>query len=263
MNLEVKPLDKQKSTKSYPIPLTSFVQLIVGSRGSGKSNLLISELINPLLLKGRFHQIYLFSPTAKIDSKFEIVKNQKLTIINKSLINLLKKEKKHQKIMDGVNDIPEYEAQDVNFVDDFDFDLLKEVIDENKYISETYGKKYCNKTLFLFDDLASSKFFNDARFKKYIFNSRHFEISSIILTQSYYAIPKSIRLNISQLILFEIPNQKELKEIYAENNSGLDYLEFKEVYEYVHQQSYNFININYFNPKKKRIYKNFTESIQI
>jgi hypothetical protein len=265
MSLEIKPLDKQKATTISPIPQTSFVQYIVGGRGAGKSSMLINQLLNPGLLKGRFHEVYIISPTAKLDAKFNILRDTTITIPNKKLISILKKQNRNalKNILDDPNNPGDYStlAKEVQFIDDLDLDMLMDIINEQKYITENFGKQYANKILFVFDDMISSKLFDNRIFKKFIFNSRHYEISTIILSQSYYGLPKALRLNVSQLILYEISNQKELKSIYEENNAGLNEKAFLELYQQVHDTPYQFFNINYFNPRQHRLYQNFTKQL--
>ena len=233
---------------------------VVGARGLGKSTMLINMLLNKNMLSKRFHQIYIISPTAILDSKFDILRDSEITIPNKKLIALLKKLNKKKDIFEPIphNEHIENSALPIEFKEEIDLDFLKDIIEEQKYVVSSFGKQYADKILFIFDDMIGSKIFDSRPFKQFIYRSRHYEISNIVLSQSYYAFPKTLRLNISELILFEISNIRELKDIYNENNSGLEEKEFLELYKGIMEESFSFLTINFFNPKKYRLYKNFS-----
>ena len=261
------PLDKQRVQKIAPIPLTSFLSYVVGGRGQGKSTMLINMIMNKNLLSNRFNDIYVISPTAKLDAKFNIVRDAEITVVNKPLNNILRKEQKNnlKKILSNPNDIHDIDdtPNEVQFLEEPSLEFFEDIIKEQKYIIEKYGKKVADKILIILDDCIGNKTLNSQTFKKFIFNSRHYEVSVMILSQSYYALPKSLRLNVSQLILFEIANQKELATIYEENSIGLEAKEFMAIYKEIINEAFAFANINYFNPRGKRLYKNFTDLIEI
>ena len=106
--------------------------------------------------------------------------------------------------------------------------------------------------LMICDDLAADKFFTTESVGKFVFNSRHRKVSLIITTQSYKCISKKIRLNNSQLVLFETGNEKELKDIYEENCCKLNFNEFMELYKYCTDIPFGFIVVNYQNLKNFR-----------
>jgi len=65
---------------------------------------------------------------------------------------------------------------------------------------------------------------------KNIANSRHKNLSFIIISQSYFQILKTVRLNITCWILFHTGNRKELDLIYEENNCGYSAKEFEKIF---------------------------------
>jgi hypothetical protein len=78
-----------------------------------------------------------------------------------------------------------------------------------------------------------------------------------MVSQAYREIPKTVRTQFSALILFEIPNQKEIEVIYEENPVGLKRQIWQKVYEAAVEGPYNFMFINYQRPRDLRIMKNF------
>lgn len=88
-------------------------------------------------------------------------------------------------------------------------------------------------------------------------NHRHYSASLIIVSQAYKEIPKTIRTNFSALILFEIPNDKEVEVIYEENSLYMKRPQWQEAYEYAVDGDHDFMYINYQKPKRLRLMKNF------
>ncbi len=117
---------------------------------------------------------------------------------------------------------------------------------------ETYGKKKSAPILIILDDVVGEL---DARRKEFLkksyFGLRHFNGSIILLSQQYKSIPKSVRLNCSDTILFEVANEAELKDITDEQNVPKN--NFLNIYDFaIHVQPYSFLCIRHKNPKKKR-----------
>ena len=146
-----------------------------------------------------------------------------------------------------------------DFMDELSIGYLNEMIKKQKYIIDTFGKKYCNQVLLVLDDCIESKLLNDKRFRSFIFKSRHYNISVYFISQSYYSLSKPLRNNNTQFIIFSTGNIKELRSIYEQNNNGLSWKEFYECYNVATDRPYGFLNINYDNAKKYRIIDNFKE----
>lgn len=97
----------------------------------------------------------------------------------------------------------------------------------------------------------------------YVIKHRHYSSSCIIVTQAYKAVPKTIRSNCNAVILFEIPNLKELQVIYEENPEGMNEKEWRQVYAHCTKDPFSFMYINNKFKKGERIFKNFDSMITI
>ena len=260
--IEIKALDNQvNKSKVSIIPKPPFTMMICASKGGGKSTLILNMLLNPQIFRNKFNQIYIMSPTATLDSKTDVLRRESILLKNRALYNRLKRKMRNEILSSDIdfedfNDIPT-NLDDSNFIDNLDLDFIEDKIDEQRKIIETYGKNIADHILFVLDDLASeTKTFMSARFKRLVFLSRHYKISIIMTTQAYFSIPKAIRLNNSQLILFETGNEKELKTIHEENSS-LSFNEFIRLYNECIDVDFGFLMINYQNPKKYRYSNQF------
>lgn len=267
---KIRPLDKQISNSGPTfLPKTSFTASLIASKGSGKSTLLINMLINPQLLNNRFNEVYLISPTSSLDEKFNILKNTNVKTLNKPLINLLKSNNNNNsnQLFGNDNEISvDYELKmtDEDFISKPSIEFLDDLIKQQKFIINKYGKKNVNKILLIYDDCINDKIFRNRNFIGLIFNSRHYEISIIISSQTYFDVPKDIRLNASLVILYNTSNVKELKNIYDENSCGLSFDQFKILFEdFTEKRAFGFLVFNYLNNSEHRIQNCFEEFINL
>lgn len=130
--------------------------------------------------------------------------------------------------------------------------------------SHEKSKHMANRILFIFDDLVGSTLFNNSRdspFKRLNTNHRHYSASILMVTQAYKEIPKTVRTNFSGLIIFEIPNDKEIQVIFEENPNYLKHDEWMELYEYCTEGDHSFLYINYQKPKRLRLMRNFDQVV--
>lgn len=72
---------------------------------------------------------------------------------------------------------------------------------------------------------------------------------------------ETVRTNFSGLIVFEIPNDKEIQVIFEENPNYLKHEEWMELYEYCTEGDHSFLFINYQKPKRLRLMRNFDQVV--
>ena len=59
---------------------------------------------------------------------------------------------------------------------------------------------------------------------------RKLNISLCFLTQSYFSVPKDVRLNCTHYILFKLNNKRELQNIAINHSVDIDYKDFIKIY---------------------------------
>ena len=59
---------------------------------------------------------------------------------------------------------------------------------------------------------------------------RKLNISLVFITQSYFAVPKNIRLNSTHYFIMKIPNKQELQQIAFNHSSDIDFKDFMNLY---------------------------------
>ena len=88
---------------------------------------------------------------------------------------------------------------------------------------------------------------------------RKLTISLCFLTQSYFSVPKAVRLNCTHYILFKLNNKRELLNIVINHPTDIDYKTFIKIYRHCIKQPFNFLTTD--TPKDKKVIKNFDDTL--
>ena len=59
---------------------------------------------------------------------------------------------------------------------------------------------------------------------------RKLNISIVFVTQSYFKVPKDVRLNSTNFLIMKIPNKRELQQIALNHSSDIDFKDFMKIY---------------------------------
>ena len=86
---------------------------------------------------------------------------------------------------------------------------------------------------------------------------RKLNISLCFLTQSYFSVPKDVRLSCTHCIIFKLNNKRELQNIVINHSADIDYKGFVNIYRDCTKDPYNFLTIDTTQPVDKRFKKNF------
>ena len=78
-------------------------------------------------------------------------------------------------------------------------------------------------------DMLSNKKLNPL-VTKLIIRGRKLNISLVFITQSYFIVPKNIRLNSTHYFIMRTPNKQEFQQIVFDHSSNIDYQEFTILY---------------------------------
>ena len=66
-------------------------------------------------------------------------------------------------------------------------------------------------------------------------------ISLVFITQSYFAMPKNVRLNSKHYFIVKIPNKRELQRIASNSLSDIDFKDFMNLYKKCTEKPYPFL----------------------
>ena len=83
-------------------------------------------------------------------------------------------------------------------------------------------------------DMINNKKLNSIVTKLFI-RGRKLMISLVFITQSYFKVPKDVRLNSTHFFIMKIPNKRELQQIALNHSSDIDFKDFIKIYNNVLQ----------------------------
>ena len=194
------------------IPDHPYRILIIGGSGSGKTNTLLN-LINE---QKYIEKIYLYAKDLS-EPKYEyLIKNRKNTGI------------KH--LNDG-NAFTEYSS------------MMDDVYKNINF----YNSNRKRKILIVFDNMIAD-FMTNKKFqsiiKELFIRCRKLNISLVFITQSYFSVPKDVRLNATRHLIMKINNKRELQNIATNHSADIDYKDFIKIYRECIKEPYNFLTID-------------------
>ena len=112
---------------------------------------------------------------------------------------------------------------------------------------KNYNHHKENKTLIVFDDMIAdiinNKKLNSIVTELFI-RGRKLNISLVFITQSYFKVPKDVRLNTTHFFIMKIPNKRELQETAINHSSDIDFNDFIRIYKKCTDKPYSFL-VNY------------------
>jgi len=192
--------------------------LLIGTMGSGKTSLLINFVKK--LYKKVFDRVYVFMPSTSRQS------------LNPNIFDVLPE----NQLFEELNE-----------------ESILQVYEEVKELSED-GKK----TLIIYDDVQKAlknKFVLNS-LKNIIANQRHLHVVNLILVQNFFALHKSLREIVNNVVLFKLgksQTEKVFNEIIEIHRDKFD-----KIRDLVYDEKYNWLFVNV---GSQRIYKKFDEIV--
>ena len=91
---------------------------------------------------------------------------------------------------------------------------------------------------------------------------RKLNISLVFITQSYFSVPKEVRLNSTHNLIMKIHNRRKLHQIAINHLADIDYKDFLKIYRNCTKELFSFLTINTTLPANTpmRFRKNFSDS---
>ena len=117
------------------------------------------------------------------------------------------------------------------------------------------------QTLIIMDDLVGEK--NQKPMEQYFLRARKKNASLVYITQSYYAVPKMIRNNMTYLIIKQISSMKNLTMIAREFDLGLSKETLTNMYKDATKEKQNFLMMDLEAPPADRFRKGFNDIYEI
>ena len=185
--------------------------LIIGGSGSGKTNTLLNLINN----QPDIDKVYLYA-NDPYEHKYQfLIKKRQIEIIGL----------KH-------------------------FNDPKAFIEYSNHMHDVYGNindynpDKENKILTVFDDMiadmTNNKKLNSVVTELFI-GGRKLNISLVFIIQSYFKVPKDVRLNTTLFFIMKIPNKRELQQIAINHSSNINTKYFIKIYKKWTDEPYSFL----------------------
>ena len=199
--------------KHWPyVPDHPYRILIIGGSGSGKTNLLLNLIEN----QPDIDEIYLYAKDP-YKSKYQYLINEREGV--------------------GINHFNDPKA----FIE-----YSNDMHDVYKNIDE-YNPDKENKILIVFDDMIGDTIHNkklNSIVTELLIRGRKLNISLVFITESYFKVPKDVRLNTCHFFNAKIPNKRELQQIAINHSLGISTKDFANVYRKCTNEPYSFLVID-------------------
>ena len=202
--------NNKKHNEKWPyIPDHPYKILIISGYGSGKTN----TLLNLITEQRDIDKIYLYAKDLG-ESKYQhLISNHKNAVI------------KH------LNDAKAF-IDSSNTMND---------VYENIHL---YNPSKQRKVLIVFDDMIADIMTNkkfQSVIKELFIRCRKINISHVFIIQSYFSVPKDVRLNLTHYFIMKINSKRELQNIAINHSGVIDYKNFIKIYRDCTKKSYNFL----------------------
>ena len=184
--------------------------MIIGGSGSGEKN----SLYNLISQQPDIDKIYLYAKNP-YEAKYQF-------LINKSESTGLMNFNDSKALIENSNDM---------------VDIYQNI--------EKYNPSKKRKILIVFDDMVADMLNNKLnKIVTEIFIRGKKNISLAFITQSYFAVPKNVRLNLTHYFVMNIPNKTELQQVVYNHSSNIVLKDFMNLYKKCSSKPYSFLIID-------------------
>lgn len=201
-----------------------FRMVIVGASGAGKTQLVVHILSK---MRNTFANVYIYTKN-KDESIYQWLEEK----IPSGLT-----------IKEGLDEVPNLQKNKNGVVNGFE--------------------KPDEQSLVIFDDLVLEK--SQERIEQMFIRGRKIAggISIMYLTQSYFKVPKTIRINCTYIILKKLASTRDLNLILSDYNLGVSKETMLEIYKYCTREQTNFLLLDLDAVPENRFRHNLLEVLDI
>jgi hypothetical protein len=205
------------------LPKPPYRMGVVGSSGSGKTNVIKNLFLRPKMLS-RYHRpndIFVFAKTLDVSGDYD-------------------------------------PFETVNKFNEFDPELIIDIMTEQKRLVSTKNGK-APQIVMIFDDFASDpRFWSSPVLTELCMSGRHLNISVVMIVQRWHALPRGCRLNLNMILWFRSSNQSEIDQVSDEMVLKKKKKDFVSAMEEVFEVPFAFVVFHLHNNSRNRLTKGFT-----
>ena len=116
-----------------------------------------------------------------------------------------------------------------------------------RILIDDYNPSRKRKTLIVFDDMIADIMTNkkiQAILKELFIGCKKVNISLVFITQSYFSVPKDVKLNSTPYLIKRINNRKKLQNIVINHSVDIDYNDFLRIHRECTRETYSFLTMD-------------------
>ena len=109
---------------------------------------------------------------------------------------------------------------------------------------EHYNPEKKRKIIIVFNDMIADMINNkklNPIVTQLFIRGRKLNSFIVFITQSYFKVPKDVRLNSTHFFVMKIPNKTELQQIALNHSSDIDFKNFIKIYKKCTAETYSFL----------------------
>jgi hypothetical protein len=184
------------------IPQPCFRLGLFASSGGGKTTIIVNMLTKPHFYRDYFEWVFIWSPTISVDPNWQALKQQ----------------------------LPANRYNRIKVFEEYDEKHLDAIRAEQKKIIKQLPKGKTSPILLIFDDMIDSDIMGSKKFKSLFFRGRHDHISLMLSYQSYKMVQRSLRMNLSDVVVTQVQSNELSKIAEEQCNSLLTAEGFEKMY---------------------------------
>ena len=129
---------------------------------------------------------------------------------------------------------------------------------------DNYNPNRKRKVLIVFDDMIADIMTNkkfQSIIKELFIRFRKINISLVFITESYFSVPKDVKLNSTHYLIMEINNKRELQNIAINHSADIEYNDFMKMYTTCIKEPYKAIDTTLPSTNPLRFRKNLFDTL--
>ena len=110
--------------------------------------------------------------------------------------------------------------------------------------ADDYNPRKKRKLLIVFDDMIADIINNkklDSIVTELFIRGTKINIYIVFIMQSYFKVPKDVRLNSTHFFIMKITNKRELQQIALNHSSDIEFKDFLKIYKKYTKEPYSFL----------------------
>ena len=107
-----------------------------------------------------------------------------------------------------------------------------------------YNPRKNRKVLIVFDDMIADMINNknlDSIVTELFTRGRKINISIVFISQSYFKVPRGVKLNTTLFVIMKIPNKRKVQQIASDQSSDIDFKDFMKIFRKYTAEPYSFL----------------------